>query len=477
MSTTTEQTTKLTPWEVKGKVDYLAQINHFGTNAIDGALIQRWEAVTKTRAHRFIRRGLVFSHQDLNLILDDVAAGKQVYIYTGRGPSSESMHLGHLVPFMFTKYLQDALNCFVVIQMSDDEKFFFKDGSSKADLLRFQALGYKNAKDIIACGFDVNKTFIFSNLERNRGELYLNNTLIMKHTSMNQIRGIYGLGESVPFEVVDCCKFASVSLQIRETKGLIQDAQTKNIINKFITENDNRESSNSVGQCVWPCFQCGPAFSTSFPFLNSNGKPGALTSRDNEPQPIRCLVPMAIDQAPYFRMARDVASKLECPKPAVIHSEFLPGLRGQDDKMSSTGDPSVLFLDMDVTKINKHINRYAFSGGRDTLEEHRQFGANLKIDICYQYLTYFLEEDNELEAIAKAYSSGEMTTGQIKKITGDLLTKIIINHQEAKAEVDDEVLSLFYSENGKKITEIDRSELESNDYSKMGIDFDRTFGY
>lgn len=32
------------------------------------------------------------------------------------------MHLGHLIPFMFTKYLQDAFDCPLVIQMTDDEK-------------------------------------------------------------------------------------------------------------------------------------------------------------------------------------------------------------------------------------------------------------------------------------------------------------------------------------------------------------------
>ena len=42
----------------------------------------------------------------------------------GRGPSSESMHLGHLLPFIFTKYLQEAFDVAVVIMMSDDEKFF-----------------------------------------------------------------------------------------------------------------------------------------------------------------------------------------------------------------------------------------------------------------------------------------------------------------------------------------------------------------
>ena len=46
----------------------------------------------------------------------------------------------------------------LVIQMTDDEKFFFKDGKNLDD---YTDLAYENAKDIIACGFDPDKTFIF----------------------------------------------------------------------------------------------------------------------------------------------------------------------------------------------------------------------------------------------------------------------------------------------------------------------------
>lgn len=46
--------------------------------------------------------------------------------YIWLGPSSEAMHLGHLLPFIFTKWLQDAFKVPLVIQITDDEKFFFK---------------------------------------------------------------------------------------------------------------------------------------------------------------------------------------------------------------------------------------------------------------------------------------------------------------------------------------------------------------
>lgn len=34
--------------------------------------------------------------------------------------------MGHLVPFMFTKYLQDAFNVPLVIQLTDDEKCLWR---------------------------------------------------------------------------------------------------------------------------------------------------------------------------------------------------------------------------------------------------------------------------------------------------------------------------------------------------------------
>lgn len=47
------------------------------------------------------------------------------------------------------------------------------------------------------------------------------------------------------------------------------------------------------------------------------------------------------------------------------------------------------------------VNKHAFSGGRDTVEEHRQFGGNCDVDVSFMYLTFFLEDDDRLEQIRK----------------------------------------------------------------------------
>ena len=43
-----------------------------------------------------------------------------------QGPSSEALHLGHLIPFMFTQYLQEAFQVPLVIQLTDDEKALWR---------------------------------------------------------------------------------------------------------------------------------------------------------------------------------------------------------------------------------------------------------------------------------------------------------------------------------------------------------------
>ena len=110
------------------------------------------------------------------------------YLYTGRGPSSTAMHLGHLVPFMMTQWLQEAFDVPLVIQMTDDEKFLWKgeyvDGEGD-NLGHFAGLTVENAKDIIACGFDKSKTFLFSDLQY-MGHMYVTIAAVPKLDSVLQ---------------------------------------------------------------------------------------------------------------------------------------------------------------------------------------------------------------------------------------------------------------------------------------------------
>lgn len=104
------------PWTVSGEIvdgkvkaiDYNRLVDTFGTKPIDKALLERFERVTGHKLHPFLRRQLVFSHRDLDWILTRHEKREPFFLYTGRGPSSDSMHLGHMVPFTFTKLVLDS---------------------------------------------------------------------------------------------------------------------------------------------------------------------------------------------------------------------------------------------------------------------------------------------------------------------------------------------------------------------------------
>ena len=91
----------VTPWAVKGKVNYSKLINDFGTQLIDDNLIKRFEKITKKPAHPWLKRGIFFSHRQLDDFLTAYENGEPVFLYTGRGPTSDSLHTGHMIPFIF----------------------------------------------------------------------------------------------------------------------------------------------------------------------------------------------------------------------------------------------------------------------------------------------------------------------------------------------------------------------------------------
>jgi len=93
--------------------------------------------------------------------------------------------------------------------------------------------------------------------------------------------------------------------------------------------------------------------------------------------------------------------------------------------------------------IKDKINKYAFSGGRQTVEEHRELGADLDVDVSFQYLMFFLDDDEQLEDIRVKYSKGEMLTGEVKKILVDTLQKWLTEFQERRAKVTDQDVKDF----------------------------------
>jgi hypothetical protein len=102
-------------------------------------------------------------------------------------------------------------------------------------------------------------------------------------------------------------------------------------------------------------------------------------------------------------------------------------------------------LEFTPKQIKDKINKHAFSGGQETLELQRQLGANLNIDVSYEWLSFFLESDERLAEIGREYSSGAMLTGEVKKELIGVLTELVTAHQERRKNVTEEVLKQYMS--------------------------------
>ena len=54
------------------------------------------------------------------------------------------------------------------------------------------------------------------------------------------------------------------------------------------------------------------------------------------------------------------------------------------------------------------------------MEEHRRLGGNPDIDVAFQYLRFFFEEDDAaLEEIRRGYVAGDILSGELKQMTID----------------------------------------------------------
>ena len=272
----------VTPWEVRGKVDYERLIREFGTQPLTEELLQRIAKHTG-ELHPQLRRRIFFSHRDLDTVLDLYKKGVRFVLYTGRGPSGP-VHIGHLIPWIFTRHLQEKFGARLYFQMTDDEKFVVDDELRLADTRRF---AYENALDLIALGFEPEKTYII-------------------------------------FDVEDIDLLYDIALEV-----------AKRITFSTAKATFGFQESTNIGLIFWPAIQAVPCFIH------------AKLTGENVP----ALIPAAIDQDPYWRITRDVAPKLGYYKPAQIHCRFLPGLGAGGKMSASEPETSIFTIDPpDVVK-------------------------------------------------------------------------------------------------------------------------------
>ena len=110
--------------------------------------------------------------------------------------------------------------------------------------------------------------------------------------------------------------------------------------------------------------------------------------------------------------------------------------------MSASDTDSSIYLSDTDKQIKKKIGA-CFSGGQATRELHRELGGRTAVDIPFQYLKFFLEDDDELERIRSAYEKGDMETSEIKAICIRELQGYVSAFRERRKAVTDQVRAEF----------------------------------
>ncbi|MGM0509848.1 MAG: tryptophan--tRNA ligase [Thermoplasmatota archaeon] len=266
----------ITPWEVEGNINYDELIEKFGTDEIDEELVRRIKKVAG-EVHFMLRRKIFYSHRDFNWILDEYEKGNKVAMYTGRGPSGHT-HVGHLMPWIFARWMQEKLDVDLYFQLTDDEKFLFNFDKTLDETHSF---AMENMLDIIALGFDPEKTHILIDTE------YIHNLYPLalkaaKRINFSNVKAVFGF-----------------------------------------------DNSTNVGSIFYTAIQSAPCF--------------LPTEIEGEKIPV--VIPCGIDQDAHFRVTRDIAETIGYYKPALLHNKLAPSLDGSGKMSASQPKTTIFTTD------------------------------------------------------------------------------------------------------------------------------------
>jgi tryptophanyl-tRNA synthetase len=360
----------VTPWEVKGNIDYDKLIKEFGISLLK-------ELPDIFNKNVLFRRKVIFAHRDIQRILEAIKNKKKFVMMTGLMPTGK-FHIGHMMLAQQMIFYQ-KLGAKIYIAVADIEAYNARNQSledSRQIAIEQYILNY------IALGLKPENCEIYFQSARSKdaeksNTYYCLQNLLARYATFNEFKAVYG--------------------EISPGKMLSALLQASDMLHPQLKEFE--------GAC-----------------------------------PV--IVPVGIDQDPHIRLARDISQRFKDEKLLQLSSTyhfFMPGLSG--GKMSSSDPNSFIALTDTAEEVKKKINKYAFSGGQTTIEEHRKLGGNPDIDVSFQYLRMFFEQDDAaLEKIEKDYRSGKLLTGELKAILIEKLNMFLEKHQEerekAKSKID-----------------------------------------
>jgi tryptophanyl-tRNA synthetase len=360
----------VTPYEVKGRIDYDRLRELFGTQELTGELLARIHHLAGAELHPLLQRGVYYSQRDLGALLNGFANGQPFFLYSGRGPSGP-LHTSHLLHFDLCQWLQRRLGVPMYIQITDDEKFWARTSLTREETAYW---GLENLYDLLALGFDPKRTRVFFD-SRSIQALYPLAIRVARKIPYSTVKAVFGF-----------------------------------------------EPSTNIGLVFYTALQTVPCFYPSWA----------------EGRSVPCLIPCGIDQDPHFRVTRDIAESLGYPKPALLHSQMVPGLLGEA-AMSTSSDrtDNALFLN-DAPEVVERKVRNAFTGGRATVEEQRRLGAVPEIcSVWALWRTRFAESEEKFTEITAGCRSGALLCGDCKSQVLERIHAFYRAHGVAREKVKD----------------------------------------
>ncbi|MEC7350140.1 MAG: tryptophan--tRNA ligase [Candidatus Thermoplasmatota archaeon] len=439
---------EIDPWASKGIKNYDEICEKFGLEKIDSSKLPN-----PTHLHR---RGIIFAHRDLDSVLNARKSGKSFGVLSGLMPSGQ-MHLGHKMVIDQAKWFQD-LGGDVTIAVADLEAHATR-GLSLEKCRKYAVEEY--ISNYAGMGLNPEKTSIYFQSERSIVQK-MGFTLGTK-TNLSEMEAIYGFSGNTSLAHVQSPLVQAgdiVHPQLDEYGGLRpivvpvgidQDPHirlTRGMVSKtnWFNVNNNKSGNLTIGLSIQDNNQeimgirsdggidknqrkmiidraISAINKAGYKEINSNPKHGTIDVKDANTEN------RAEIQYELLTLERQLGG-MGLMQPSSTYHQFAVGMTG--GKMSSSQPETTIFLNDSMKSIEKKI-KASFSGGQSTIEEHRSKGGNPEIDVAYQYLRYFFEEDdNELNKIREEYISGELLTGEIKAICIDKATTWMKTHHELK---------------------------------------------
>ncbi len=323
------------------------------------------------------RRKVVFAHRDFEKILDCIRNKKPFVMMTGLMPSGK-FHFGHMILAMQMVFYQ-KLGAKIYIAVADLEAY----NSRQKNLEELKKIAVDQyLLNYASLGLDLNKCDIYFQSDRS--------------SSSKKSNAYYRLASN---------------------------------FSRYITFNEFRSVYGEInpGKMNSSLLQAADMYHPQLPEFEG---------------PIPTFIPVGIDQDPHIRIARDMAGRDKDQKFIPIASTyhlFLPGLKG-DGKMSSSDENSLISMTDSPKEVEQKIRKYAFSGGRDTIVEHREKGGNPDKDISFQYLKMFFEPDDEkLKRIEADYRSGKLLTSDLKEYLIKKINSFLEEHRKNREKAKSQV--------------------------------------